>query len=441
MLYDDVKSVESVGETTSPTDSDSRNPTQEASMMDATQLGLRMRAIREKRGLTQEAVAEALHLPRTAVTNMEAGARSVSTLELTKLADLYRCTPASFLEDRANTPEDVSVVLMRALQQTSNEPEFRNAVDQVLTLCREGVALKGLLEGSMDDPLPDYAIRMASAGDAIRQGDLVALEERRRLGLGSAPIGNIASVIENQGVWVAACDLPAEMSGLFINDRRAGLAIIVNADHAAVRRRFSYAHEYGHALFDRAESCRLTLRGNADELVEKRANAFAASFLMPRGGIEDQLRKLDKGRPSRQAQIVYDVARDTSSETEIRPPVGSQTVTWQDIHVMAMYFGVSYESIVWRLRNLYHLGPSEATNLLAQKEKRLRLADLLKIKIGDVASPPDDRDQELRSQVVRLAIEAFRREEISAGRLRDLAGTLSVKPADLLELAEMDHAG
>jgi hypothetical protein len=106
-----------------------------------------------------------------------------------------------------------------------------------------------------------------------------------------------------------------------------------------------------------------------------------------------------------------------------------------------MYFGVSYESIVWRLRNLYHLGPSEATNLLAQKEKRLRLADLLKIKIGDVASPPDDRDQELRSQVVRLAIEAFRREEISAGRLRDLAGTLSVKPADLLELAEMDHAG
>jgi Zn-dependent peptidase ImmA (M78 family)/transcriptional regulator with XRE-family HTH domain len=409
-------------------------------MIDATQLGLRMRAMREKRGLTQEAVAEALRLPRTAVTNMEAGARSVSTLELTKLADLYHCTPGSFLEDRANTPEDVSVVLMRSLQQTSNEPEFRNAVDQVLTLCREGVALKGLLDDSLDEPLPDYAIRMASAGDAIRQGDHVALEERRRLGLGSAPIGNIASLIAGQGVWVAGCDLPPDMSGLFINDRRAGLAIIANASHAAVRRRFSYAHEYGHALFDRAESCRLTHRGNADELVEKRANAFAASFLMPRSGIEDQLHKLDKGRPSRQAQIVYDVARDTPSETEIRPPVGSQTVTWQDIHVMAMYFGVSYESIVWRLRNLNHLGPSEAKKLLEQKEKRLRFADLFKIKIGDVASPPDDRNQELRSQVVRLAIEAFRREEISAGRLRDLAGILDVKPAALLELAEVQHA-
>jgi transcriptional regulator with XRE-family HTH domain len=409
-------------------------------MIDATQLGLRMRAMREKRGLTQEAVAEALRLPRTAVTNIEAGARAVSTLELTKLADLYGCPPASFLEESASVSDDVSVVLMRALQQTSNEPTVRNAVDQVLALCRDGVTLKGLLDDSLDEPLPDYTVRMASAGDAIRQGDIIALEERRRLGLGSAPIGNIASVIASQGVWVAGCDLPDEMSGLFINDRRAGLAIIVNAKHPSVRRRFSYAHEYGHALFDRAESYRLTLRRNANELVEKRANAFAASFLMPRSGMEDQLRKLDKGRPSRQSQIVYDVAGDTLSETEIRPPVGSQTVTWQDIHMMAMYFGVSYESIVWRLRNLNHLGPSEATNLLGQKDKRLRLADLLKLKIGDVASPPDDRDQELRCQVVRLAIEAFRREEISAGRLRDLAGTLGVQPAGLLELAGMERA-
>src|ERR1700751_1462971 len=117
-----------------PTNSDSPNRIQEASMIDATQLGLRMRAMREKRGLTQEAVAEALRLPRTAVTNIEAGARAVSTLELTKLADLYGCPPASFLEENASVSDDVSVVLMRALQQTSNEPTVRNAVDQELAL-------------------------------------------------------------------------------------------------------------------------------------------------------------------------------------------------------------------------------------------------------------------------------------------------------------------
>jgi transcriptional regulator with XRE-family HTH domain len=410
-------------------------------MIDAMQLGLRLRAMREKRGLTQEAVAEALRLPRTAITNIETGVRSVSTLELTKLADLYECQPASFLEELPNIPDDISVVLMRSLQQVSNEPRFREAIDHVLMLCREGVSLKALLDDSREEPLPDYSIRLASAGDAIRQGEAIALDERRRLGLGNAPIGNIASVIASQGIWVAGCRLPDEMSGLFINDRRAGLAIIVHAGHGASRRRFSYAHEYGHALFDRAESHRLTHRANADELVEKRANAFAASFLMPRAGIEDQLRKLDKGRPSRQAQIVYDVTRDTPTETEIRPPVGSQTVTWQDVNMMAMYFGASYESIVWRLRNLGHLGPSEATALLGQKGKRLLLEELLKLKSDEIAGPPDNHDQELRSQVVQLAIEAFRREEISAGRLRDLAGKLGVKPAALLELAEVERAG
>lgn len=407
-------------------------------MSDAAQLGPRLRDAREKRGLSQQAVAEALGLPRTAVTNIETGNRSLSTTELMKLATLYDRPVASFLEDEATTADDASVILLRALQQASNGPVFREAIDHVLNLCREGAALRALLGQSLGEPLPDYATRVVSAGEAIRQGDFVAQEERRRLGLGDTPIGNIASLISGQGIWVAACDLPDDMSGLFTHDRRAGLAIIINASprHAAVRRRFSYAHEYGHALFDRAEPYRLTRHANADEMVEKRANAFAASFLMPKGGIEDQLRQLDKGRPSRQAQIVYDVAGDVPSESEVRPRAGSQTITWQDVGSIARQFGVSYESAVWRLRNLGHLGPTETVTLLAEKGKRLRLEDILKLRIDDVIPPPDTRDQELRDQVVRLAIEAFRREEISQGRLRELAGKLGVRGSDLIELAE-----
>ena len=57
--------------------------------VEAEELGRRLRVAREARGLSQEAVAEALGLPRTAITQMEAGNRSVSTLELAKLAGLY----------------------------------------------------------------------------------------------------------------------------------------------------------------------------------------------------------------------------------------------------------------------------------------------------------------------------------------------------------------
>jgi Zn-dependent peptidase ImmA (M78 family)/transcriptional regulator with XRE-family HTH domain len=409
-------------------------------MSDAAQLGPRLRDARERRGLSQQAVAEALGLPRTAVTNIETGNRSLSTTELTKLANLYDRPVASFLEDEATTADDASVILLRALQQASNEPAFREAIDRVLNLCREGATLRTLLGQAFDEPLTNYRSRVVSAGDAIRQGDFVAQEERRRLGLGDAPIGNVASLISGLGIWVAACDLPDDMSGLFTHDRRAGLAIIINAKHAAVRRRFSYAHEYGHALLDRAEPCRLTQRGNADELVEKRANAFAATFLMPKGGVEEQLRQLDKGRPSRQSQIVYDVAGDVPSDAEIRPRAGSQTITWQDVGAIARHFGVSYESAVWRLRNLNHLGSAETNALIAQKDKRLRLEDILKMRTDEFAPAPDNRDQELRNQVVRLAIEAFRREEISQGRLRELAVKLSIRSSDLIELAESARA-
>ncbi len=405
-------------------------------MSDTAQLGPRLRNVREKLGLSQQVVAEALGLPRTAVTNIETGNRSLSTTELMKLANLYGRSVASFLEDAPATTDDASVILLRALQQASNAPGFREAIDQILALCREGATLRTLLDQPVEGRLPDYSARVTSAGDAVRHGDFVAQEERSRLRLGDSPIGNIAKLISEQGIWVAACKLPDDMSGLFTHDLSAGLAIIVHDGHVDVRRRFSYAHEYGHALFDRAEPYRLTQRANANELVEKRANAFAASFLMPRGGIEDRLLQLNKGKPSRQEQIIYDVAGDVPSKVEIRPRTGSQTISWQDVRSIARHFGVSYESVVWRLRNLDRLGGAEVDSLLLQKDKRLDLDGILKIKIGEAAPPPDNRDQELRNQVVRLAIEAYRREEISQGRLRELAGKLDIRPRDLIELAE-----
>jgi len=67
-------------------------------MLDATHLGFHLRYTRERRGLSQPAVAQALNLSRAAITNIESGTRAVSTLELTRLANLYDCSPAALLE-------------------------------------------------------------------------------------------------------------------------------------------------------------------------------------------------------------------------------------------------------------------------------------------------------------------------------------------------------
>lgn len=53
-------------------------------------VGARLREGREVLGLTQEDVAGALDIPRTSVIAFEAGRRKVSSLELRRLARLYR---------------------------------------------------------------------------------------------------------------------------------------------------------------------------------------------------------------------------------------------------------------------------------------------------------------------------------------------------------------
>ncbi|MSQ51890.1 MAG: ImmA/IrrE family metallo-endopeptidase [Betaproteobacteria bacterium] len=137
--------------------------------------------------------------------------------------------------------------------------------------------------------------------------------------------------------WVGDSTFRARFISKFPDQASVGLVILVNDSHARARRRFSYAHEYAHALFDRTRPVTLTSADNAAELIEKRANVFAAAFLLPREGVIE---------------------------------VNS--------HV----------------------------------------------------------DRELRTQVTRLAIEAYRREEISRGRLLDLGKQLGIPGPKLVALAE-----
>ena len=112
-------------------------------VIDACELGRRLRSAREARGLSQQAVADALGLPRTAVTGLEAGNRSVSTLELTKLSEVYLRPVGDFLhEGTREEDEDVLVALHRVVPGLEATDE---QVARCVNLCREGVRLGDLL--------------------------------------------------------------------------------------------------------------------------------------------------------------------------------------------------------------------------------------------------------------------------------------------------------
>ena len=192
----------------------------------------------------------------------------------------------------------------------------------------------------------------------------VRAAERRRLGIANTPIADVFELIASQGIWASGVTLPDGMSGLFLRHSSIGLAILVNSLHPKGRKRFSYAHEYAHALLDRNGKITISSTDNSSELVEKRANAFAAAFLMPRGGIRSYLRNLGKGLPSRQDHAIFDAATGGHIEAKQRAPARSQRITYKDIALLAHHFGVSYQAAVYRLRSLRYISGRERGEFL-----------------------------------------------------------------------------
>ena len=92
------------------------------------ELGARLREAREYVGLLQEDVARALAIPRASVSTLESGKRRVSSLELRRLARLYR-RPVGWLlgEDLEIDPSAPLFRATAALSDNDKEQVLRFA--------------------------------------------------------------------------------------------------------------------------------------------------------------------------------------------------------------------------------------------------------------------------------------------------------------------------
>lgn len=408
--------------------------------IDQETLAQRLREAREATGLTQEDVARDLGLPRTAVVQLEAGKRVVSSLELLRLAKLFDRRIDSFFEEAALPQSEKTPlgVLFRAAAGAADDPETHASLAGTIELCRVAAQLDSLLGRKARFLPPTYSVPPPSRKlEAVEQASQVADAERKRLELGDAPIAHMADLLSAQDLWAAAAPFPDDVSGVFLNDSELGMLILVNQDHFRSRQRFSYAHEYAHALMDRERPITVSRFDNRQDLAEVRANAFAAAFLMPARGVETLLRHLNKGTPSRTYASVYDLATEAQQspaiQAEERAVPGSQKITYKEVAVLAQHFGVSYLAAAYRIRNLDWVNQAECEALVAQEELGREYLSLLNLTDYDTRDPQPDR--ELRNQITYRAIEAYRREEISRGRLLELSKLLGLAGPKLLRLA------
>lgn len=396
------------------------------------ELGRRLKAARENVGLTQEQVAEALGLSRGAIAQLEAGLRFPNSLQLARLAEFYGREVGEFLQAEFQADrEDALAALFRADATLAAEPDRAHAVRECATLCREYTALEELLGRDVTRVGPaTYAlVAPRTRWDAIRQGEQLADRERGRLELGLDPLGALADLLERQGVRVLEIELPENISGLCLHDRAHGLAIIVNSAQHPLRRLFSCAHEYCHLLADRERGATVSRAEHREELLEVRANAFSAAFLLPGEGVRDFLQKRGKGEASRSELHAFD---DHAAVTgQKRQDSRTQDLQVADVVVLAHHFGVSYESALYRLQNLKFVSEAERAQLAAQGPFAGRLRRLL-----GAGGEEDEASAKPRSRtgLVFLALEAFLTEAISRRKFRELCNLAAVPAEETAEL-------
>jgi len=115
----------------------------------------------------------------------------------------------------------------------------------------------------------------------------------------TAPPVSLEPVISHVGAELRCLDVADDISGILIREGERKL-IVVNEKHSVVRQRFTIAHEIAHLVLHRGEEVHVdsaflvNLRdprsGNADNLEEVEANAFAANLLMPADWVRRALR-------------------------------------------------------------------------------------------------------------------------------------------------------
>jgi transcriptional regulator with XRE-family HTH domain len=94
---------------------------------DAQELARRLREAREFVNLSQQFVADQTGIPRSAISDIERGTRRVESLELKRLAEVYRMPVGFFLEqtpdpELAGSADDPTVVaLTRAAKEMDEE--------------------------------------------------------------------------------------------------------------------------------------------------------------------------------------------------------------------------------------------------------------------------------------------------------------------------------
>lgn len=340
-------------------------------------------------------LARAIGIDPSAMSNIESGKRGVKTDELTRIAKTLGVSPLAILDESslvARMPVSTRV--------DTGAPGTASVLARLEALAElhDVLATDGLPAPANLDDVPAVDVR-----DWKESAEALAVWADKTLGVtaqGDDRFTAIADAIEKQLQMDVVIEDVSDgtLAGAAITDRSFPL-VFVRASQPRPRALFTLAHELGHVLAD-GDTFTVDENLTAHTDSERFANAFAATYLMP----AHEVRRLTEGG-----------------------------ITASNVARMLVQFGVSFESLVYRLHNLGYINylgrnrlqSSGIRGLLADLDDQ-ELARLLLARLGE-------RGEVETRPPAWLAVRSllgYRRGVVSA---RPLAGLLGQDPEDLLE--------
>ena len=224
---------------------------------------------------------------------------------------------------------------------------------------------------------------------------------RAQHGLGSDRLDIFAVVDGLPDVVAAYGDFQQAADGVYIKTTTRAL-VVINVAGAAVRQRFTVAHELGHHMLHGQAVPDLTIEDpdvyqTNHRPKEGEANAFAAYLLVP-----------DRG---------------------LHAIVGQEPITPPMVGKVAAFFGVAWTTAVYRLHNAGLI-------VARQRDALCSIPDLIQARlITSAGGPPPGHEPGLPRELVDRVLDLFRRGVLTPEKV---ASMLDTTPEGLLALAHFE---
>ena len=275
------------------------------------QIGRRIKALREERGLSQDELAEVLGVKdRQTVSAMENGARRVRAEELLAIVERLG-VPLDYFTDPFRLDGEARFSWRQNGVPRDGLDEYERTASRWIGAYRTLAAQVG-----REAPLLRRALglsRASSFEDAMHAGERFV----REMELGPVPAVCLRASMEAAlGILVLMVDATRGISGAACRLPELDIVLIVRGEVAG-RRHFDLAHELFHLLtWDAMPPEHLEEAGDASRnRVERLANTFAAAVLMPAEAVASVGGWADLGRNALIARLnaVADELQVTSS--------------------------------------------------------------------------------------------------------------------------------